>query len=106
VRGAQIQTLSRAVNELVTASNAVFASLSTKRDEWVQARDRLNRLGQTRPCTFWYALAPGTVDEVQYKVYEDRSNLERSVLTHVLDGNPELVGKVVSADGSEEVDEE
>nr|DAK24343.1 MAG TPA: Chromatin remodeling complex ATPase [Caudoviricetes sp.] len=102
---AQIQTLSLAVNELVTASNAVFASLSTKRDEWVQARDRLNRLGQTRPCTFWYALAPGTVDEVQYKVYEDRSNLERSVLTHVLDGNPELVGKVVSADGSEEVDE-
>ena len=104
---AQIQTLSLAVNELVTASNAVFASLSTKRDEWVQARDRLNRLGQTKPCTFWYALAPGTVDEVQYKVYEDRSNLERSVLTHVLDGNPELVGKVIAADGEGgEVDEE
>lgn len=102
---AQIQTLSLAVNELVTASNAVFASLSTKRDEWVQARDRLNRLGQTRPCTFWYALVPGTVDEVQYKVYEDRSNLERSVLTHVLDGNPELVGKVVAADGEEGPDD-
>lgn len=103
---AQIQTLSLAVNELVTASNAVFASLSTKRDEWVQARDRLNRLGQMRPCTFWYALAPGTVDEVQYKVYEDRSNLERSVLTHVLDGNPELVGKVISADGGGGPDDE
>lgn len=101
---AQIQTLSLAVNELVTASNAVFASLSTKRDEWVQARDRLNRLGQKRPCTFWYALAPGTVDEVQYKVYKTRSDLERSVLSHVLDGNPELIGKVVSEDGGEVLD--
>ena len=94
---AQIQTLSLAVNELVTASNAVFASLSTKRDEWVQARDRLNRLGQTRPCTFWYALAPGTVDEVQYDVYRRRSDLERSILMHVFDGDAGLVGKVVDA---------
>lgn len=94
---AQIQTLSLAVNELVTAANAVFASLSTKRDEWVQARDRLNRVGQVRPCTFWYALVPGTVDEVQYDVYRRRSDLERSILMHVFDGDAGLVGKVVDA---------
>jgi hypothetical protein len=56
---AQTRTMSLAVNELVTASHAVFGSLSLQRDDMIQARDRLNRIGQTRPVTFWYALAPG-----------------------------------------------
>lgn len=80
---AQIKTMSVAVNELVTASHAVFASLSQQRDDLVQGRDRLNRLGQTRPCTFWYALAPGTVDTVILKSHTERTSLEDAVLAHV-----------------------
>lgn len=80
---AQIKTLSLAVNELVTASHAVFASMSQQRDDYIQARDRLNRLGQTRPVTFWHAIAPGTVDEVVLKVHQDRSNLENAMLKHI-----------------------
>jgi SNF2 family DNA or RNA helicase len=82
---AQIKTMSLAVNELVTASHAIFATLSQQRDDIVQARDRLDRIGQTLPCTFWFALAPGTVDDVVYQSYLDRSNLEAAMLKHILD---------------------
>lgn len=81
---AQITTMSLAVNELVTASNAVFGSWTMKRDEYVQARDRLNRLGQTRPVTFWHVLVPGTVDEVIYRSHQNRTNLETAVLRHIM----------------------
>jgi hypothetical protein len=81
---AQVKTMSLAVNELVTASHAIFATLSHQRDDLVQARDRLHRIGQSRPTTFWYALAPGTVDEVVYQAHQDRTDLEAALLVHVL----------------------
>lgn len=80
---AQIKTLSLAVNELVTASHAIFGSLSHQRDDLVQARDRLHRIGQTRPCTFWYMISPGTVDEVIYASHQQRTDLENAVLAHI-----------------------
>lgn len=80
---AQIKTMSVAVNELVTASHAVFGSLSEQRDDLIQARDRLNRIGQTRPVTFHYCLAPGTVDEVIYRTMQDRTDLEAAMLNHI-----------------------
>lgn len=80
---AQIKTISLSVNELVTANHAIFASLSQQRDDIIQAQDRLNRIGQTRPVTFWYALAPGTVDEVIMKSHRDRTSLEAAMLSHI-----------------------
>lgn len=80
---AQISTLSLAVNELVTASHAIFGSLTQRRDDLVQARDRLNRVGQTKPVTYWYAISPGTVDEVIWKSIQQRSDLEAAMLSHI-----------------------
>lgn len=80
---AQIKTMSLAVNELVTASHAVFASLPNQRDDIEQARARLDRQGQTRPVTIWTAAAPGTVDDVILKAYHDRTDLETAILNHV-----------------------
>lgn len=82
---AQIKTMSLAVNELVSASHAIFGSLSQQRDDLIQAKDRLNRIGQKRPVTFWYALAPGTVDEVIMKSHRERTNLEDDLLAHIAD---------------------
>ena len=82
---AQIKTMSLAVNELVTANHAIFASLSQQRDDLEQARARLDRTGQTRPVTFWYALAPGTVDEVILQAHRDRTSLEDALLRHIAD---------------------
>lgn len=84
---AQIQTVSLSINEFVTASNAIFGSLSQKRDEHIQAHDRLDRIGQTRPVTFWYAVAPGTVDEVIMKAHKDRTSLEDAMLKHISEEN-------------------
>lgn len=83
---AQTRTMSLAVNELVTASHAVYGSLSQQRDDMVQSRDRLNRIGQTRPVTFWLALAPGTVDHVIYQSHQDRTDLETALLRHIAAG--------------------
>ena len=85
---AQIRTMSLSVNELVTASHAVFASLPQTRDDIIQARDRLDRIGQTLPCTFWFVLAPGTIDTVIYQSYKDKTSLEDAVLAHILDLDP------------------
>lgn len=82
---AQVQTMSLSVNELVTASHAVFGSLSQKRDEQIQAQDRLYRIGQENHVTFWFALAPGTVDEVIMKSHKDRTDLETAMLRHIMD---------------------
>jgi SNF2 family DNA or RNA helicase len=79
----QMRTMSLAVNELVTASHAVFASLSERRDDLIQARDRLNRIGQTRPVTYWMAIAPGTVDQVMLDAHQNRTNLESAMLRHI-----------------------
>jgi SNF2-related domain len=80
---AQVRTMSLAVNELVTANHAVFASLSQQRDDFEQAKARLDRQGQTKPVTFWYCLAPHTVDEVIYHSHQDRTDLEDAMLRHV-----------------------
>lgn len=80
---AQIKTMSLAVNELVTASHAIFGSLSQQRDDLIQARDRLNRIGQTKPVTFWYVLVPGTVDTVIMEAHENRTSLEDAMLRHI-----------------------
>lgn len=81
---AQISTLSLAVNELVTASHAIFASLTRQRDDFVQAKARLDRQGQLRPVTFWYAIVPKTIDEVILRSHEQRTGLEDDVLRHVM----------------------
>jgi SNF2 family DNA or RNA helicase len=81
---AQIRTMSLAVNELVTARHAVFGSLPQTRDDFIQAQDRLDRIGQTRPVTFWFALAPNSIDEIIYNAHQTRTNLEAAVLRHIL----------------------
>lgn len=85
---AQIKTLSLAVNELVTANHAIFASMSQRRDEYIQARDRLDRIGQTRPVTFWHALVPSSVDHVILKSHTERTNLEDAMLKHIHEESP------------------
>ena len=94
----QIRTMSLAVNELVTASHAVFAALPQTRDDIVQARDRLNRIGQTLPTTFWFVLAPATVDTVIYQSYKDKTSLEEAVLAHILDLDPATAEEIDFAD--------
>lgn len=77
---AQMRTMSLAVNELVCASEAIIYSLSERRDDWQQARDRLNRQGQGKPITFYNLVVPGTIDEVMFKAHAEKLQLEAAVL--------------------------
>jgi len=90
----QVRTMSIAVNELVTASHAVYASQSQLRDDFVQSRDRLNRTGQTKPVTFWYVSSTRsrggrsglkTIDQVILQSHMDRTDLEAQMLAYVRD---------------------
>lgn len=85
---AQVRTMSLSVNELVSANHAIFGSLPQDRSDFIQAQDRLDRIGQTRPVTFWFALAPGTIDEVIYNAHKTRTSLEAAVLRHIFDAAP------------------
>lgn len=81
---AQARTMSLSVNELVTAQNAVFASMSERRDDWVQFRGRLDRKGQVgNHVTFWNVFVPGTVGEVMLETHKRRGDLEKALLDHI-----------------------
>jgi len=83
---AQMRTLSLAVNELVTASHAVYTSISERRDDWVQSRDRLHRIGQKRSVTFWNVMVPRSVDEAIYQAHLTRESVENAVLRYIEKG--------------------
>jgi hypothetical protein len=76
--------MSLSVNELVTAQNAVFASMSERRDDWVQARGRLDRNGQTGShVTFWNCYSPGLIGEIMLNRHKDKGDLEKALLDHI-----------------------
>lgn len=80
---AQVRTMSLSVNELVTSANSVNGSVSERRVDWQQFRDRLDRKGQTRPVTFWNCYVPGSIDEVMLDNHKSRGNLEKVLLDHI-----------------------
>jgi len=81
---AQQRTMSISVNELVTAQNAIYGSMSERRDDWVQSRGRLDRQGQTgNKVTFWNVFAPNTIDSVMLASHKDRGDLEKALLDHI-----------------------
>lgn len=90
---AQTRTMSLAVNELVTASHAIFASLPWQRDDVEQAIARLDRQGQTKPVTIWVTQAPGTVDEIVWTAIKNRTSVETSVLRHITGDGTEGQGE-------------
>lgn len=84
---AQISTISLSVNELVSASHVVFSSLSQRRDELIQAQDRLHRIGQKLPVTAWFPLAVDSIDETIFKSHLSGTRLEASVMNHIRERN-------------------
>jgi hypothetical protein len=81
---AQQRTMSLSVNELVTAQNAVYASMSERRDDWVQSRGRLDRNGQIgNRVTFWNCYSPGLIGNIMLDRHKDRGDLEAALLNHI-----------------------
>jgi SNF2 family DNA or RNA helicase len=79
---AQMRTVSLAINEFVASSHAIFLSMSERRDDFEQARDRLDRKGQTRPVTFHHVVVRDSIDEVVLDSHRTKGNLEAAVLRY------------------------
>lgn len=80
---AQMRTVSLAINEFVVANHAVFLSMSERRDDYIQARDRLNRKGQTKPVTFHHLHVKGSIDQDLMLAHRQKGSLESFLLANV-----------------------
>lgn len=73
--------------DLTPANVAIFFSVGFSLDDFLQAKDRLHRQGQTRPVTYYHLLAENTVDEKVYDALRAKMSLASRVtdLTYALD---------------------
>lgn len=78
---AQMRTMSLAINEFTAAANVIFFSMSERRDDYDQAKDRLHRQGQTRPVTAYHLVVPHSVDDALLESHREKKRLE-----HVITG--------------------
>jgi SNF2 family DNA or RNA helicase len=65
---------------LTAANTLIFYSLSYSSSDFEQAKARIHRSGQTEPCTYYYILAKGTVDEKILKALNDKADLARTLI--------------------------
>jgi SNF2 family DNA or RNA helicase len=82
---AQIQAGSLGIS-LVAASEAIFYSHTYDYAEFAQACDRLHRIGQSRPVTYYHLIARDTVDEAVWLALRTKKNVAEIVLN-----KPELL---------------
>jgi SNF2 family DNA or RNA helicase len=75
----QIQSGGVGIN-LVRARYCVFYSLGFSLGEYLQARKRTHRPGQTQNVTYYHLIAKKTVDETVYKALEKRQDVVDTIL--------------------------
>lgn len=83
---AQMRTMSLAINEFVVASNVIFYSMSERRDDYDQAKDRLHRQGQTRPVTAYHLVVPHSIDKAVLDSHREKKRLE-----HIITGRAQEI---------------
>lgn len=65
---------------LTAASTMVFYSLDYSMSNFEQTKARIHRSGQTRPCTYIYLTAEGTVDDKVLKALKNKASLAKSLV--------------------------
>ncbi len=68
---------------LSSAHIAIFYGLDYNLGTYLQARDRLHRIGQKNNVTYYHLLAERTVDEKIFRILEHKENLAETVLRNV-----------------------
>lgn len=82
---AQVATGSLGI-DLTPANECIFFSHTYNYAQFEQACDRLHRIGQKRPVTYYHLLAQDTVDEAVWLSLRTKRNLAKLVM-----GNPALI---------------
>lgn len=65
-----------------TCSYGVFYSSDFSLIHWSQARGRLDRVGQSKPVTFYHLHCKGTVDREIHEALKAKKDIERLVMDH------------------------
>jgi SNF2 family DNA or RNA helicase len=76
---AQIQAGSLGIS-LTAASEAIFYSHTYDYAEFAQACDRLHRIGQSKPVTYYHLIARDTVDEAVWLALKTKRNIAELVM--------------------------
>ena len=71
---------------LHAASNMIFFTRSFRMEQRVQAEERIHRIGQHRPCTYFDIVTPGSVDEHILRALREKRKLSAKVLGDMLRG--------------------
>ena len=77
-----VNCLSQAVGHGVTltqASYTIYYSLGFSYETYVQSRDRIHRIGQSKPCTYIHLLATNTCDSEVLKVLQNKGTLHEAM---------------------------
>lgn len=76
---AQIQAGSLGI-DLTAASVAIFYSLDYAYANYVQAQDRLHRIGQTNKVTYYHLVVPHTIDALTLTILKEKGDLANAIV--------------------------
>lgn len=76
---AQIQAGSLGI-DLTAASVAIFYSLDYGYANYVQAQDRLHRIGQTNKVTYYHLVVPHTIDSLTLTILKEKGDLAHAIV--------------------------
>lgn len=70
--------------DLFAADTIVFYEPTLSSNENEQAKDRIHRPGQHRPCSYYYLITKGTIEEGIYRALCDYRDFEKALFTRYI----------------------
>lgn len=71
--------------DLYAADMVVFYEPTLRSDLNEQAKDRIHRVGQTRPCSYYYLLTTGSIEWAIYRALRNYEDFGEALFTRYLD---------------------
>lgn len=68
---------------LTAANNMLFVELPMTSADLAQAMDRIHRIGQEKPCYYYYLVGRGTLEEKIIKLLDDKADIASQVIDGV-----------------------
>ena len=69
--------------DLFASSHTVYYEPNLSTTVIEQSRDRIHRIGQSHPCSYYWMLTEGTIEEDIYKRLADKTDFNKSCLEEI-----------------------
>ena len=70
------------------ANKIIYFSLPESWELWEQSQKRIHRLGQDRPCFYYWLICPGTVEEAIFTTLQMRKDYNDELFRKYEDSHP------------------